>query len=217
MLDDVAMEAPQFSDRRYAVGARWYDAVSLEWPVYRVGRQAGIELLGLVPGEHVLDVGCGTGLSLPLLHQALGPSGRVTGVDASAQMLRRARRRADRLGWDAVRLLHGDAGEPASPRWTDTAVDAVLFTYSLSVIPRWRQAFDTACAAARPGARLAVVDLALPAGPWRRLSPLARLACAAGGSDPRRHPWTLLDGVARTVEHRSARGGHIRVAVGQLP
>lgn len=204
---------------RYGAGARWYDLLSAERPVYGIGRRAGIELLDLAPGQHVLDVGCGTGLSLPLLHAGVGQAGRVTGVDASADMLARAHARARHQGWEeGVRLIHADAGAvPAGGGWADSPADAVLFAYALSVIPGWRQALDTAIGCARPGARLVVVDLALPSGRTGPLSVLARLACLAGGSDPRRHPWTALRGRVDALEHRTYRRGHIHVVGGRLP
>ena len=54
--------------RRYGVGARWYDVLSGERPVYRTGRLAGISLLDLSPGDAVVDLVCGTGLNLSLIH-----------------------------------------------------------------------------------------------------------------------------------------------------
>lgn len=58
--------------RRYTVGAWLFDALSLEWPVYGAGRRTGIEMLALQPGEHVLDIGCGTGPNFPLLRKPSG-------------------------------------------------------------------------------------------------------------------------------------------------
>ena len=98
--------------RRYGVGARWYDVLSGERPVYRAGRLAGIALLDLSPGDAVVDLGCGTGLNFALLLDATGPSGVVIGIDRSAEMLAVAQRRIDREGWgDRVRLIRADAAE----------------------------------------------------------------------------------------------------------
>jgi len=77
--------------------------------VYRAGREAGVRLLGLSPGDTVLDLGCGTGLNFGRLADAVGPGGTVIGLDRSPAMLRMARRRVDSNGWRTVRLVEADA------------------------------------------------------------------------------------------------------------
>ncbi|MDG4828240.1 methyltransferase domain-containing protein [Solwaraspora sp. WMMD1047] len=203
--------------RRYSGGARYYDVLSLERPVYRPGRLAGIRALGLRPGHRVLDVGCGTGLNLPALRAGVGPDGSVVGVDASPQMLRQARARIRRAGWANVAVLAGDAANLPAPVRAYGLVDAVVFTYSLSVIDDWRRAWAQAVAMLRPGGRAAIVDLALPVGRWRVFSAAARLACFTGGSDPHRHPWTLLEQDTVDVSHQVLRGGHVHVVAGTRP
>lgn len=196
-----------------------YDALSGEWPVYRRGRRAGIALLRPRPGDTVLDLGCGTGLNLAPLRAAVGPTGLLIGVDRSPSMLRVARRRADRHRWGNVALVEADA-TAFTPADLDAAAgrpvvpDAVLATYALSLMPRWRDALAAARAVARPGARVCVVDLALPRGPLR---PLARLACAAGGADPRRHPWEGVERDARAVTGATLWAGHVEVRAGTWP
>ena len=69
---------------RYRSSARFYDLISAEWPVYRAGRVAAIDLMALRPGHHVLDIGCGTGLNFPLLQNRIGPSGSITAVKCKA-------------------------------------------------------------------------------------------------------------------------------------
>ena len=69
---------------RYRTSARFYDVISAEWPVYRAGRAAAIDLLALRPGHRVLDIGCGTGVNFPLVQDRIGPTGLITGVDANS-------------------------------------------------------------------------------------------------------------------------------------
>lgn len=200
--------------RRYWLGARWYDRLSMERLVYRTGRSIGIDALGLNDGDRVLDLGCGTGLSFPAVVASIGTSGRLIGVDASASMLSQARRRIAAGGWANVTLRHGDASVPDEQ---PGSFDAVLFTYSLSVITEWHAAWERALKALAPGGRVLVVDTALPTGRWRVLWPLARLACLSGGVHVERRPWRLVRssrGIAETG-YFVLKGGHVHVAVGR--
>lgn len=210
----------------YTWVAPLYDLLSLEWPVYRAGRLAGIEQLGVRPGARVLDLGCGTGLNFPLLQHAVGPTGGIVGVDTSAQMLRQARARVIANGWSNVTLLELDVTrlEPGQVRpllhgraQAAHASPGVLATYALSLMDPWREAFARAVAAAGPGARVAVVDMTVPRGAAAGLSPLARLACRLGGADICAHPWSAVEEELQDVSARSLRGGHIQVRAGTVP
>lgn len=212
---------------RYTAGARWYDLLSGERWVYAAGRRAGLELLGARAGDIVIDLGCGTGLNFPGLVSAVGGEGLVIGIDRSPQMLAMAARRVEAHGWhDRVRLLQKDATalRPEDVAAAITAArgpgqglaDALLTTYALSVIPARTEAWRGAKALLRDGARVVIVDMQPPRGRWRFLSPLARLACAAGGSDITARPWRMLERDAADppgVDRAERKGRHI-VAVG---
>jgi demethylmenaquinone methyltransferase/2-methoxy-6-polyprenyl-1,4-benzoquinol methylase len=100
---------------------------------YRTGayRRHAVEALDLRAGQTVVDLGCGTGMNLPLLAEAVGSGGRVVGVDFSASMLGEARARAERLGLGNVELAQADAATFAFPG----ELDRVLATFSLSMMP----------------------------------------------------------------------------------
>lgn len=201
---------------RYTGGARWYDVLSGERPIYRIGRVRAIELLHLQPGQRVLDIGCGTGLNFPLLHDRIGPTGHLTGLDASAPMLTMADQRIEQASWDNVELVLGDAGQ-LSELVGSTPYDAVICTYSLSIIEEWRSTWSQALDLLSVGGRAAVVDLSLPRGVGLPLWPLARLACLTGGSDPHREPWRAAQADLVHVTTETHRAGHVVVAVGTKP
>lgn len=199
---------------RYGVGARFYDVLSGERPVYRAGRLRGIAALDLRPDARVLDVGCGTGLNLAPLLGRVGPSGRVVGVDRSDAMLDQARARVARRGWVNVELRAGDAGRLVGIVGDAAGFGAAIFTYLLSIIDAWQDAYDQALGLLRPGGRIAVVDMAMPTRPWRVLWRLARLACVTGGADPYRAPWNRLLAATEHTTHEVIKGGHIHIAAG---
>jgi phosphatidylethanolamine/phosphatidyl-N-methylethanolamine N-methyltransferase len=96
--------------------------------VFQSGRIMAPELLKLFPGAQLLEVGVGTGLSLPLLPENI----EITGVDLSQQMLDKAEARVRKLGRENIRLRKMDATNLDLP---DNAFDRVLAAYFISVVP----------------------------------------------------------------------------------
>ena len=204
-------------DQRYRLAARSYDLLSGE-PVYRADRRLGLAALGLRPGDVVLDVGCGTGLNFAGLRAAVGPTGRVVGLDASTAMLRQAAARTARAGWLDVDLVQADATTTSPEALRERLggpCDGVLATYALSLMRPWRAAWRTALALTAPTGRLAVVDLRRPAGVPRPAIWSAELACRLGGSDIEAHPWTAVEEDCTEVRSAEAWAGHLQVRSGR--
>ena len=141
-----------------------------------IARQV-VPRLGLRGGESVLDVGCGTGHNFPYLLSAIGPRGRVIGVDLSEQMVSRARARIAAHGWQNALLAVGDAGDVGfiQPR----SIDVVFCSLSFSILPDRLQALDAITRVLKPGGRLAVIDWKPFSGAWRIANPLIYLSMAA--------------------------------------
>lgn len=214
---------PAIGDK-YTLFAPFYDLLSGEYPVYHAGRVLGINALAPGAGQQVLDIGCGTGLNFSLLQERIGASGTIVGIDRSAEMLRQARRRALAHGWQNVILVQADMvlldpGTIAARIEASggTAVsDAALATYSLSLMGDWEQAWMNMTGLLAKEASVGVVDLQDPVGWARWLTPLARLACALGGSDITAAPWRAVEERCVEVVRASARGGHLQIRAGKL-
>ena len=125
-------------------------------------RERLVSGLPVRPGDTVLDVGCGTGLCLPLLHDKVGPTGRIVGIDASEQMLQVAADRVAAHGWDNVRLV----AAPAERAPIEGPADAALFCAVHDVLQS-RAALGRVFAHLRPGAAVAAGGGKSP-GPWLR-------------------------------------------------
>ncbi|WP_426986218.1 hypothetical protein [Pseudarthrobacter sp. Y6] len=94
--------------------------------------------------------------------------------------------------------------------------DAALATYSLSLMRDWVQAWTNMTGLLSADARVGVVDMQDPVGWARWLTPLARLACALGGSDPTAAPWRAVKERCDDVVRASARGGHLQIRAGMM-
>lgn len=116
----------------------------------------------LQPGERVLDVAAGTGLLTLAIARAVGPTGRVVGVDLSPGMLAVARAKLERQRaagraagtpgrLAAVELRVADA---ARPDVADGSMDAVLCASSLFFLPDMTAAVRAWTRATRPGGRV---------------------------------------------------------------
>lgn len=204
-------------DQRYRLAARRYDLLSGEF-VYRAGRRLGIAALNLRQGDLVLDVGCGTGLNFAGLRAAVGPTGRVVGLDASAAMLGQAAARIVSAGWRNVELVQADATTVPPELLFEhlgRSCNGVVATYSLSLMHPWRAAWRTVLSLTAPAGRLAVVDLQRPSHVPRPAVWLAELACRIGGSDVDAHPWTAVEQDCTRVRAAQAWAGHLQVRSGQ--
>lgn len=113
-------------ERVYSSYASVYDLIFGR--VFHRSRCDAVDLLGLKPDARLLEIGVGTGLSLPLY-----PSGcRVTGIDLSPKMLEKSRERIARRRLRNARVLRMDASRSA---FADDAFDAVLAAYVMSAVP----------------------------------------------------------------------------------
>jgi ubiquinone/menaquinone biosynthesis C-methylase UbiE len=180
-------------------------------------RREAVDLLRLTPGATVLDVPTGTGASIPLLRERVGPSGRVCAVDYSPGMLAKARSKVTAAGWDNVDLVEADARKLDAELIGQDRVDAAICMLGLSVVPDWREVFQRMFDLVRPGGRVAVMDLYLDG---RLDSGIAntyyRLLAQA---DQRRRFWEPLDEQVadlETVDHTWF-GGVARIVAGTKP
>lgn len=186
-------------------------------------REAAIHKLELAPGMRVLDLACGTGLNLPYLARAVGPTGSVVGVDYTRAMLDQARFRCERQGLRNVKLIEADA---ATLALAEGSFDRVICTHALSIIPRSREALRRAVSAIAPGGRMVVADLKRLGPPNELLGPLYEavinpvyeaiaynVACAQPGREILQEMRLMLE----DVESEEHVGGAIYVACGTKP
>ncbi len=201
-------------DTLYRLNASGYDAANEKR--FADARVWLVETLALPPGAVVLDLGCGTGANLSLLSAAVGPDGRVLGLERGEKMLAVARRKVDREGLTNVSLAAGDARELGAAQLSelfqhDGPVDAAVACLLLSVVPDWQSVFERLYGCVRDGGAVGILD-GVPrtgAGGW-----LTSLEDWLAAAEQRRPTWTLLDDAGAETTRRDFVRGTFHVTVG---
>jgi SAM-dependent methyltransferase len=174
-------------------------------------RELLVSRLPTRPGDVVLDVGCGTGLCMPLLQKKVAPGGTVVGIDESEQMLAIAAERAAEHGWTNVRLV----AAPVSEATIDVTADAAIFCAVHDVLQS-AAALDNVFERLRAGAAVAAIGgkwpgvWLWPLRPWVALlhQPFVR---DFTGFD---QPWRLLNRYVPDLEIQDLAAGSGYLATG---
>lgn len=161
----------------YTRWARLYDPLARRAPGVSGLRRRLVDALDPAPGDRVVDLGCGTGATLPYLRDRVGPDGVVVGVDFAPGAVALARRRA--AGWPNVHVVRGDAARPPV-----AAADRALASFVVGMLPDPAAAVRDWVDLVRPGGRVAVLDLARSTRPVARPLNLAFRALVVASSPP---------------------------------
>ena len=170
----------------------------LELALFEPVRRQAIARLALRVGETVLDVGCGTGLSLPLLRRELGAAGRIVGIEQCPEMIAKARARVTQHRWRNVELINASA-EAVKLRGR---VDAAVFHFTHDIL-RDPRAVAHVMRHLKPGARVVASGLQW-AGFWAWPVNFFVLGAALRSV-------TTLDGLSRPWSHLGAHLAHVTV------
>jgi demethylmenaquinone methyltransferase/2-methoxy-6-polyprenyl-1,4-benzoquinol methylase/phosphoethanolamine N-methyltransferase len=160
-------------------------------------REITLDLVGLMPGEKVLDVGCGTGSLAMTAKRRVGPAGAVVGIDAAPEMVARARKKAARAAADVrfetsiIESLPFGSGE----------FDVVLSSLMIHHLPRSIRpaAFAEVYRVLKPGGRFLAVDFQPPSGGLGRFLTAHSLGHGMSRNDIR-HNIPLLEAAGFSVQ-----------------
>lgn len=108
--------------------SRWYDLIA--GGSEDKFRRMGLNLLNVRAGETILEIGCGTGSSLVALADAVGPDGKILGMDISNGMLAQATRKIKRTSATNIYMLAADG---LHPPLTPNSLDAIFMTFTLEL------------------------------------------------------------------------------------
>jgi phosphatidylethanolamine/phosphatidyl-N-methylethanolamine N-methyltransferase len=146
------MEAEIDRDAVTRAYARWAPVYDLVFgPVFERGRQAAITAAERIGGR-ILEVGVGTGISLPDYSAA----NRIFGVDISAPMLRKAQERVTQLGLSHVEGLAVMDAEHL--KFPDASFDVVVAQYVITAVPDPEATLDEFARVLKPGGEIILLS-----------------------------------------------------------
>ena len=147
-LSVIAVEN-HFVERVYEKLASTYDLFF--GPTLHPGRLVARDRMGIRPGDHILEVGVGTGINASLYPANC----QITGIDLSTSMLDKARKKVKREGLRNVRLLEMDA---AKTTFADDTFDIVYAPYLISVVPDPVQVACEMRRVCKPGGKIVILN-----------------------------------------------------------
>jgi arsenite methyltransferase len=112
----------------------------------------------LQPGEDVLDIGCGAGMDSLVAGQMVGPTGSVTGIDMTPEMVAKARGSIAEMGLGNVRIVEGSAEHLP---FDDASFDVVISNGVIDLIPDKDAVFSEITRVLRPGGRIQLADVTI--------------------------------------------------------
>jgi ubiquinone/menaquinone biosynthesis C-methylase UbiE len=196
--------------KNYNVTANLYYLLGFREAAYR---KRAVEALDLKPGDTVVEIGCGTGLNFPLLQDAVGPEGKIIGVDLTDAMLEQARKQIEKKGWSNVELVLSDAALYEFPQ----NADGILSTFALTLVPEFDKVVKNGCGALKPGKRWVILDFKMPSNWLSHLAPLAVFLTRPFGVTidlAARHPWESIQKHMKNLNMTELYSGFVYIAVG---
>ncbi len=188
----------------------FYRLLGCKIPKYR---KMTVKALELSKGDTVVELGCGTGSNFSLVLDAIGPNGKLIGVDITDKMLEQARKKVQKNGWKNVELELCDFAEYKFPE----KLDGIFSTGALSYSPEYEKIIKEGHEALKTGKKFVLLDFKKSQGPARIFGPLLLFTTKPFAVDKEyyeRQAWKSIEKYFEKTSYMEGWGGFLYISVG---
>ena len=172
------------SDVDYSVFSEKYDKKEGYNPEADLNLGCGIptDYAGIRKGDHVLDLGSGAGNDCFVARAIVGDEGKVTGIDLTEQMIKKARENCAKLNYQNVEFVQGDI--EAMP-FEGNIFDVIISNCVLNLVPDKTKAFSEIFRVLKPGGHFSVSDVVIKGTLSEKMQKDAEMyaGCVSGASE----------------------------------
>jgi demethylmenaquinone methyltransferase/2-methoxy-6-polyprenyl-1,4-benzoquinol methylase len=196
--------------KSYDLAVKLYRLLGLKIGKYR---KMTVNALELSKGDFVVELGCGTGLNFPLVLDAIGPDGKLIGVDVTDKMLDQASIRVKENGWKNVELVQGDFANYEFPN----ELDGIFTTGAVQYSPQYDEIIKKGYKVLKHGKNFVIFDFKMPQGFTRIFAPVLIFftkAFEANEEYLKRHAWESIEKYFEKTTFQEGWGGFVYLSVG---
>jgi len=197
--------------KNYDLAVKLYRLLGIKIGKYR---KMTVDALELSKGDIVVELGCGTGLNFPLVLDAIGPDGKLIGVDITDKMLDQARKRVKENGWKNVELVQSDIAEYKFPE----GLDGIFATGALSYSPQYYKIIKRGYDALKTGKNFVLLDFKMSQGPARIFAPILLYSTKLFAVDKEyleHRAWKSIEKYFDKTSYLEGWGGFLYLSVGK--
>lgn len=195
----------------YDFAVKLYRLLGCKIPKYR---KITVDALELSKGDTVVELGCGTGLNFHLVLDAIGPEGKLIGVDITDKMLDQARKRVKENSWKNVELVQSDFAEYKFPE----GLGGIFATGALSYSPQYDRIIKQGHDALKTGKKFALLDFKMSQGTARIFAPILVFFTKpfeANEEYLKRTAWESIEKYFEKTSYLEGWGGFLYISVGK--
>ncbi len=208
---DQIIKAYRKYAENYDLAVKLYRLLGLKIGKYR---KMTVDALELSKGDTVVELGCGTGLNFHLVLDAIGPTGKLIGIDLVDKMLEQAKKRLKKNNWKNVELIQNDIANYSFPK----QLDGIFSTGAIQYSPEYDRIIKKGYNALKNDKKFVILDFKMSQGYSRIFAPILIFFTKpfeASEEYLKRTAWKSIEKYFKKTSYFEGWGGFLYISIGK--